>query len=239
MCLFSLSYVPCDHAECQEYYMRNLRSFPNSQGTFLDNLVYILPQQNYFLATIVRNNEKLLNSMQALMEESLRFSNAIESIRLEEQMLRYSSNADPILEWTRTDRKFPYNLVLESKLNLPLFKERGFKVIVSIKDENDKLVLLKPHPRFRVALFTMDDPPKMLTVNIGGKKILRGTLETELNSAGCANFSNIVINEVSSHYKNDGFNLVIYGLGLTDVKPLVLPHLAVRARKPPKPTQDC
>ena len=219
--------------------MRNLRGFSDTQQTFLDSLIYMLPQQNYFLSTIVRNNERLLKSVQSLMEESIGFSNAIESIRFEEQMYRQRSIADPILEWTRSDRKFTFNLVLESKLNLPLFKERGFKLVVSIKDENDELVLLKPYPRFRVALFTMDDPPKMLTVNIGGKKILRGTLENELNSSGYANFSNIVINEVSSHYKNDGFNLVIYGLGLTDVKPLVLPHLAVRARKPPKLALDC
>ena len=168
------------------------------------------------------------------MEESLMLSNAVESNRLDERSLGYNSNSDPILEWTRTDRNFPYTIELESKLNLPLFKERGFRIVVSIKDENGKLIVLKPHTRFRVALFTMDDPPKMITFNIGGKKILRGTLEAELNSSGCASFSNIVINEVSSHYKNDGFNLVVYGLGLTDVKPLVITHLAVRARKPPK-----
>jgi hypothetical protein len=51
----------------------------------------------------------------------------------------------------------------------------------------------------------MDNPPCYLNKSLSGKSILRGTSEVEMNENGEINFSNIVINEVSSHYVNNAF----------------------------------
>lgn len=55
----------------------------------------------------------------------------------------------------------------------------------------------------------MSQPPLLVTNNIAGKKVLRGTIEVEMCEDGLIEFPNVVINEVSSHYANDGFYLVV------------------------------
>jgi hypothetical protein len=86
---------------------------------------------------------------------------------------------------------------------------------------------------FKIKLYTNDNPPKLLKLNIASKKILRGTLEGLMDQSGYVVFTNIVINEVSSHYVKESFIMVI-GCEMPDVKPLVVENLYVRARNSKK-----
>lgn len=83
----------------------------------------------------------------------------------------------------------------------------------------------------------MDEPPKFLKYNIAGncnagRKVLRGTVEVEMCEDGTIAFTNVVVNEVSSHYTADSFYLVVVNLATDQVEPLIIPNVIVRARKP-------
>lgn len=77
----------------------------------------------------------------------------------------------------------------------------------------------------------MDEPPIHLAKNLTGKSIVRGTTEVEMDENGEINFANVVINEVSSHYTNNAFNLVIANVTSDKIMPLIIPSLFVKARK--------
>lgn len=111
-----------------------------------------------------------------------------------------------------------------------LFKERGFAFSVEVHDSDGELVVLPGNNQFCVALFTVDEAPKLLRLNIVGKKILRGTICAQMAGDGTVAFTNVVVNEVSSHYFKEAFHLIVYSLAARDVKPLVLENLKVRAR---------
>lgn len=81
-----------------------------------------------------------------------------------------------------------------------------------------------------IELYTSDSPPRQLSLNISGKKVLRGTLVAAANEDGSWAFDRIVINEVSSHYLDDELTLVI-GSRDKSVKPLVFKHLTVKSRR--------
>ena len=58
---------------------------------------------------------------------------------------------------------------------------------------------------------------------------MRGTLEGLMNDKRMVLFENIVINEVTSHYVNETFNLVVTCEN-NNVQPFVIENLNVRAR---------
>jgi hypothetical protein len=237
MCLMTMNNDPCSHPECHYYYrILSMGKFPIISNNTMEQLSQMVCSQNIVLTTIVQNNKRILEYLESLMEETQRISRMLTNTRYSELVVEDSSQVDQIFTWAKADKKFPYKISLDSSLNLPLFKERGFHVTISVKGEDERMVVLRSAPRFRIALFSMDNPPKMLTVNIAGKKILRGTLESEFDEQGIVNFPNVVINEVSSHYVNDGFYMVVYNLSNKDVQPLILSNITVRARKPLKPS---
>ena len=112
-----------------------------------------------------------------------------------------------------------------------LYKERGFEIEIVILDQNNSQVQMPNGVIFIVSLFTVEDPPMLIKTNISGKKILRGTIELETKNKGRILFNNVVINEVSSHYPNEKFCLVISCQTSGQIKPLVFNNLSVKARK--------
>ena len=81
-----------------------------------------------------------------------------------------------------------------------------------------------------IELHTSDSPPRQLSLNVSGKKVLRGTIAATVNEDGSWGFARIVVNEVSSHYTDDELTLVI-GSQDKRVKPLVFRHLTVKSRR--------
>ena len=122
-------------------------------------------------------------------------------------------------------------ITLASQLPEVIFKEKGFDIIANVQYTNGEIAILPSTYPFEIALFTMENPPKLLKTNISGKKILRGSSETVPDAKGNIHFQNIVINEVTSHYPNDSFCLVILCSSLSYIKPLATSGISVRARK--------
>lgn len=129
----------------------------------------------------------------------------------------------------------PLRLVLVEDLSTPILKERGFALRGSVKNAQGETVLEAAGVRLTIAIFTQDKPAEALELNIAGntqagKKALRGSLTTEVDATGNFFFPNVVINEVSSHYIDDVFTLVVSDLH-EEIRPLVIRRLSVRARK--------
>lgn len=124
----------------------------------------------------------------------------------------------------------PLKLVLTSDLCTPILKERGFRLAGAVKDTEGCVAPHMEGTSLSLSLFTEDQPTKALELNIAGKKALRGTVSAKVDSSGHFLFPNVVINEVSSHYIDDVFTLVVHDVK-DSLQPMVLRRLSVRARK--------
>lgn len=218
MCLLTTNQAPCDHAECksQTCCFAPLPCFPETASSAL--LVGML------------HLHQLLRSMASQSAAAQTYLDSISS-HLTSNPYQKGFSSD-------LDFRYPDDRTYRSKLGLvgetvgQVFKERGFALTVQIVG-NDELPRRAAGQRFKVCLYSQDNPPKRILQNISGKKILRGTIEAESDSEGLVKFTNIVVNEVSSHYMNDAFYLVVQPAS-PDIKPFTLDSFSVRARKPTK-----
>lgn len=129
----------------------------------------------------------------------------------------------------------PLRLVLAEDLSTPILKERGFALRGQVKNAQGDAVPAASGVLLTITIFTQDKPAEALELNIAGKtqagkKALRGSLTTEVDAHGNFFFPNVVINEVSSHYIDDVFTLVVSD-SQGEFRPLVIRRLSVRARK--------
>jgi len=122
---------------------------------------------------------------------------------------------------------YDYKLTAVYPLLNTVYKEKGFCLTLKVQDSESNLVDIKEI--FKVKLFSSENPPKYLKLNISSKKIIRGTVEACMNSEKMVHYENIVINEVSSHYFNETFNLVVTCEN-PRVRPFVVENLCVKAR---------
>lgn len=134
------------------------------------------------------------------------------------------------VSWTAANENFNFFLKLRNDFPEAVYKEKGFALSAFISDHEGQQVFPQGTLNFIVELFTVENPPKVLKVNISGKKILRGTVETGIEN-GEIRFSNVVVNEVTSHYPNNKFCFVVSCLNSDGIKPLVVNGVTVRARK--------
>ena len=121
-----------------------------------------------------------------------------------------------------------YSLSLISSLPEPAYKERAFSMLLQIVDKNGEKVTLTSNTSFSILLFTTESPPKLLKINTSGDKVMRGTIDSEGNSS--VFFRKIVIKEVTSHFRNGCFFLVV-SPKRTDIEPLIIPNFIIKARK--------
>jgi hypothetical protein len=183
-----------------------------------------MQQQAFALNDLIQKNSLLNQNLDRLSQTLSNPSKPCPSQNEEKFCL------ESLFRWISSDRVFPMSLNLITDFPDVIFKEKGFKLNVNVLDSAG----LFPVPcgtSFMVALFTVENPPKLLKYNISGKKILRGTTEAVADSNGEICFQNIVINEVTSHYPSDKFCFVILCPGSQQIKPLVISGISVRARK--------
>lgn len=122
-----------------------------------------------------------------------------------------------------------YSLKLISQLPSPAYKERGFSMLLQITDlEGEKTSILN-NVGFSIMLFTTESPPKLMKVNTSGDKIMRGTIEADGTST--VFFRKIVIKEVTSHFRNGCFFLVVAAKNADNIRPLIIPDFVIKARK--------
>ena len=101
--------------------------------------------------------------------------------------------------------------------------------MIEIVNQNNEKISMPIPVNFKIMLFTTESPPKLLKVNTSGDKIMRGTVEVE--SSGVIFFRKIVIKEVTSHFRNGCFFLVVMPKNSNEIKPLVIENFVIKARK--------
>jgi len=189
----------------------------------------LIALQNRMLREIHRHNQLIRSAVESLakqiegMAKHITQEDGVEQGRI--MSLLIGSQVDPVCD---------YRVLASDSLPDSIYKERGFSLSCILVDRDSKVTRLPGAAIFVMNLYTADTVPKKLQQNISGKRILRGTTEAELDSSGYIVFPNVVINEVSSHYQNDCFSIVISHVGPYDILPLVFRRVTVRARKPLK-----
>ncbi|CAG9311467.1 unnamed protein product [Blepharisma stoltei] len=142
------------------------------------------------------------------------------------------------LIWQLTStRNFQFSLKLASGVTIPVCKKKTFVVSVDLKINTDVHLDKSFKIELEAALYLAENPPVKLTVSKAGKPPLIGNTKTVLcwnQKKNCfsANFK-LKANEVSSHYRNGWFFLVIMpeNNASFDIKPLVIDNFNVKAKQ--------
>lgn len=223
----------CDHPSCQD--ISKGSSHPNFgiNEQEEEQIARMLMYQNSLLTQVATNSNHINNCLDRIIEKSNNIS-SVAPLDTVVPIINEIPQPDGVFHLLASGKDFQYSLQLESLLTPNIYKERGFELVVSVRDKNGQQMTMLENHRFKVMVFTMDNPPKPLKLNISGKKILRGTTESNMRLDGLINFSNIVINEVTSHYVNDSFYLTVACVNSTEIKPLAVSNICVKARKPSK-----
>jgi hypothetical protein len=224
MCLFTNGTELCSHPECINYYITQ-RSFSITSNDIISGIISVIQQQSVCLRDLVEKSETLNDKIEQINEIISKKSRPQQFISSDQ------FNIERIFRCTNEEAE--YNMFISIVSDLPeiIYKEKGFEIIVNVIDSNGCKVIIPNTFPFIVSLFTKENPPKLLKTNISGRKILRGTCESVSDADGNIRFRNVVINEVTSHYPNDSFCLVIYSPGLSNLKSLATSGISVRARK--------
>lgn len=224
MCLFTNPSELCNHSECVRYYFSQSSNSANN-SSIIANINALVQQQSIALNDLVRKNNTLNQKLDSLTQ-TINGKTQTPQTTPEEQF-----SLEGIFRWISSGRAFSLFVTLIGGFPEVIYKEKGFHLQANISDSNGSTVILPSTFTFIIALFTMENPPKLLKSNISGKKILRGTSEAIPEANGIIHFRNVVINEVTSHYPNDSFCFVILCPSLSHVKPLATSGISVRARK--------
>lgn len=223
MCIYSET-NSCTHPECHRMHIPFLSS--QSYDSLIIHKLYDLVQaQTVNLKKIADENKVLLTSIDSLSCKIPKLS------QQSEPCLSLAPQINSTLSQILREDASQYSILLIGALPSNILKEKGFQITVGLIDANQNRVQIPSDFKFKVELYTMDTPSKLLESNIHGKKILRGTLFALTTDNWTVNFSNIVINEVSSHYSNDSLKIVVQLIGSHIVKPLFINNISVRARK--------
>ncbi|CAG9331789.1 unnamed protein product [Blepharisma stoltei] len=226
MCLLFSNSSPCPHPECYLYNTWQSLNYTSSIDLQLSEA--ILNQSNAFLTQLLWNYQKVqkdIDSVSALAK-TISTNDKNQYLSDDDKSLVFES-----LNRTWKAEPFPFSLQMEKPFPARVYKERGFQLKFSIKTIEGCTAKLEGNQVFRIILTSTDDTPNILYSNISGKKIIRGTTESRQNEEGIIEFNNVVINEVSSHYTNGCFSLIVMCLENLDIKPFVRDKIYVRARK--------
>lgn len=232
MCIFNLQ-CPITDGSCK-CWERNSKfeivkpvpipvSAPNDQN--LMNAVYrLILQQSEMMQKISLEVQDALGKIMKTTEKGLKSETGPEPQNEE------ATTPSSLLKFLCGDKcNHSFSLQLAIDIPHPAYKERVFSLVLNIVDINGTKANLRQNYVFKVMLYTADNPPKLLTINTSGDKIMRGTTETEGNSEVI--FKKIIVNEVSSHFRNGSFFLVVTPKDADFIKPFVYPEFVIKARK--------
>jgi hypothetical protein len=213
MCIYTHALEPCTHSECL-FFNNSIALFSLFNSVVHDQSILIsqLLVQQSLINQKLNNIANTLNKGQLIQNFEL-----LDDFSLDNRL------------YANTD--YPLRIILGSKLPDIIYKEKRFELTTSVIDRNERKVVLQKGEKFKIAVFSMENPPKQIKLNVSGNKALRGSVESSPNEDGSVIFPKVVINEVSSHYLNDSFSLVVICTTLGTVKPLILPNISVKARK--------
>ncbi|OMJ78683.1 hypothetical protein SteCoe_21448 [Stentor coeruleus] len=196
----------------------------STDPSVLFTLFRIITQQNEMIRKIAEQTSLSIEKITRI-EQSLEASQSITTYNNEDsttssKLMNILCGANPI---------HTHRLSLLSDVPNPAYKERAFSLLLQIVDENGNKVVLTENIKFSLMLFSTESPSKVMKVNTAGDQIMRGTIEVEANST--VFFRKIVLKEVSSHFRNGHFFLVVAPKGCSYIKPLIVENFVVKARK--------
>ncbi|OMJ95402.1 hypothetical protein SteCoe_1159 [Stentor coeruleus] len=196
----------------------------NSDPSILFTLFRIITQQNEMIRKIAEQTRSSLEKITSI-EHNLESSQSISSCSSEN-----STNSSQLMNFLcGSNPQHIYFLNLLSDAPSPAYKERAFSLLLQIVDSNGNKTTLPERVVFSLSLFSTESPPKLILVNTSGEKIMRGTVDVD--GSGTVFFRKIVLKEVSSHFRNGHFFLVIAPKDNVYIKPLIIENLVVKARK--------
>lgn len=189
-------------------------------------LTQLAQQNSYLMAALTMFSEKLDRMIAATVDGQP--ASAPSALRLDDTI----SVHDLEKALCGGNPSFTSKLTLQSSLPSPAFKDRAFSLSVSIQpppsDPNEDSI--HRSLRAKLFLFTAENPPKMLRTTTLGEKIIKG--DTEVENEGCEfHFRKVVVKEVTSHFPNGSFFLVVALINQVTIKPLIIDKFIVKARK--------
>lgn len=193
-----------------------------SDPSVLLTLFKIINDQNEMIKQLADQTRRGLDRISALEKE----------IEAKDQLVSPDENLTPakMLEILYgKSHSFTHSLSLISDVPSPAYKERAFSILLQVVDQNGVQVTCEKTLNFKAELYNTETPPKLIKITTAGEPIMRGTLEAE--STGTVLFRKIILKEVSSHFKNGCFYLVISCKDSDSIKPIIIENLVVKARK--------
>jgi len=139
-----------------------------------------------------------------------------------------STEADIVQLIAGQRANFLYALQLQTPLPQPVYKERAFGLTAEVVDHTGGRVKGVAF-NCKLLLFSCERPAKLLRTNTSGDKVMHGSVEAQVTDGLC-HFPNIVIKEVTSHFKNGVFFLAVAPSD-AQVRPLIVSNLTVKARR--------
>ncbi|CAG9314123.1 unnamed protein product [Blepharisma stoltei] len=140
-----------------------------------------------------------------------------------------TSNEELLSVISGNTTNFRYRISLLSTIPRPVYKERAFCLVSKLVDLQGNEVTLQTPVRFKIMLFTTERPAKLLINNTSGDKVMRGTTEVEADSL--ITFNNVVIKEVTSHFRHGCVFLVVAPIDASFIQPLIIGNVVIKARK--------
>lgn len=195
------------------------------EGALIMSLFKIITQQNEMIKKISDDARLTVEKINTLsqnlgLKQRKTIEYASEEVTNPEKLLKILCGDGTLHE---------YSLELVNELPRPAFKEKAFSMILQIVDNEGQKVVLPNIVGFTIMLFTTESPPKLMKINTSGDKIMRGTSDADGNSTVL--FRKIVIKEVTSHFRNGCFFLVVAPKDCNSIKPLIVPNFVIKARK--------
>ncbi|OMJ81312.1 hypothetical protein SteCoe_18235 [Stentor coeruleus] len=192
--------------------------------TFYGTLFRIITQQNEMIKAIAEQTKFALEKITTIAESTCQTINPTSS---QGEEVTTSSQLHKIICGEEIQHSFSLQVI--SEMPNPAYKERAFSLLLQIVDTKGNKAVLPENLNFKVMLFTMESPPKLMKINTSGDKIMKGTIEAQGNST--LFFRKIAVKEVTSHFRNGCFFLVVATKDVDYVKPLIVENFVVKARK--------
>lgn len=232
MCNFNIiCYVNDGTCSCRKTspYPEIIRPMPVSFSTSADTnpfetLFRIMAQQNEAMKLVTDQMKSILEKVSSFSRAPSQsitknpvFGDEISTLNQLQKFL-YGENSQHM-----------FSLELLSEAPSPAYKERSFSLLIQIVDINGNKATMIENLDFVLQLYSMENPPKLVKVNTSGDIIIKGNAEVQSNSTVV--FTKIAIKEVSSHFRNGVFFLVVAPKNCRYIKPLIIENLIVKARK--------
>ncbi|OMJ78986.1 hypothetical protein SteCoe_21066 [Stentor coeruleus] len=197
----------------------------NMELTMVQGILRMIMQQN----ELIRNAQNSLNRAVDMLSKMSKHPQLLSDATPDTCSLE-PTNKESLLSYICPNYySLPYSLSLASSISQPAYKDRCFSISLNIIDSAKHLITLHEMQSFKIFLYTTDNPPKLLVVNTSGDRITRGINEVESNCHIL--FKKIIINEVSSHYRQGCLFLVIMPERTDLICPLIIENFVVKARK--------